>query len=194
MKQDYFIGGLGLFLAGVLAWELAASPEPDAGADQRPGDQRPGDQRPVAATPVVRPGSENVTPEPELTAAATIAEGRPLFSHDRRPGDAGHKVIVAAGTSDTLPRLSGVIVGPHGHRALFTDAAGKSRGATEGDPIGPYVVRVIQPGIVVLLGPEGERVLYTSFAKLPGAIGSGSNTPGTEAPGAKPFDTVAVPR
>jgi hypothetical protein len=167
MKQGYLISGLGVALACVLAWELSSSrPEPEAGDQPRP---TVAGVRPVAK-------SEVAAPEADLAAAARIALARPLFSRDRRPGEDQRQTAQTAPSNDVLPRLSGVIVGPHGHRALFTDATGRSLDATEGDAIGRYVIHGIQPGIVVLLGPEGERVLYTSYAKA-----AGTKEPGTQA-------------
>jgi hypothetical protein len=66
----------------------------------------------------------------------------------------------AAAPDTALPRLSGVVVGPGGASAIFSDDhAGRLFVLAPGETIGGYVIRAITPGEVVLDGPEGRQVL-----------------------------------
>jgi len=85
------------------------------------------------------------------------ALARPLFSRDRRPTDAGPN----AGTGTTLgslPRLTGVVIGPFGQSAIFaaTDG-GRPTVLTEGQTLGEYTLEKIEPGGVTVSGPEGRH-------------------------------------
>jgi hypothetical protein len=109
-----------------------------------------------------------------LSDIAARITARPLFSPARRALD-----TPAGAVADTsrggLPRLTGVIVGPGGGRAIFAGADGRPRTAAEGDTIGVFKVRKIDPGVVILSGPEGERVLrpvYINPGRMPGDANS----------------------
>ena len=66
----------------------------------------------------------------------------------------------AAAPDTALPRLSGVVVGPGGASAIFSDDdAGRLVVLAPGDAIGGYAIRAITPGEVVLEGPKGRLVL-----------------------------------
>ncbi len=84
---------------------------------------------------------------------------RPLFSPDRRPP-------AAAGVpaSVDIPRLSGILITPSGRSAIFAPAgAGKPVVATEGTALGPYIVKLIGPDEVTIVGPSGPRSLHPAF-------------------------------
>ncbi len=82
---------------------------------------------------------------------------RPLFSPDRRPP------AQALETSNGLPRLTGIIVMQADKRAIFAGTNGKAIALAEGAQIGPYQIASIQPGLVIVSGPEGQRVLRAAF-------------------------------
>jgi hypothetical protein len=92
---------------------------------------------------------------------------RPLFSRSRRP-PAETRQVAAAAAAVTVPRLTGVLVGPFGASAVFM-VSGSDKPVTvqEGDQMGAYRIRRITPGEVVVDGPDGERVLRPSFGSAP---------------------------
>lgn len=155
-------GGLLAVLCLVLAAELMTpdrvASEPDAGA--RPLD---------AAAPAVQArGAQPPAPAFDPGALASVAAtiiARPLFNPDRRPAanPADPAAARAEVAEDGLPRLTGVIVGPSGARAIFAGANGKSRAAAEGDTVGAFKVRTIGPGLVTVSGSEGDRVLRPTY-------------------------------
>lgn len=88
---------------------------------------------------------------------------RPLFSRDRRPtpvvAKAGGEAVMAS-----LPRLTGVMVGPFGRSAIFAGPdGGKPMTVAEGATLGAYTVQAIAPGRVTINGPEGVRDLAPSY-------------------------------
>jgi hypothetical protein len=162
MKGIAALIGLALALALLIGWELVPP--------------RHDDLAPVAGTaPTVSDGAG--TPHPsaasaaapveDLTALAAKIEARPLFSPARRPPD-GTPVATGTGANDVgkkddLPRLTGVLFGPSGGRAIFAGGDGKSRAAGVGDTVGAFRIQEIAPGIVTLAGAEGERVLHPTY-------------------------------
>jgi len=85
------------------------------------------------------------------------ALARPLFNHDRRPTDAGSST--GGGTTlGSLPRLTGVVIGPSGQRAIFAATGGGwPRVLSVGQTLGEYRVEKIEPGSVTVSGPEGRH-------------------------------------
>jgi hypothetical protein len=159
MTAPRIFGGLALALACVLAWELlpAAGDGPDIAAP------RP---EPVHA----RTGPDTAEPDTDLLAstADTLLE-RPLFSPSRRlaaaePGSGG-------GGVEDIPRLSGVVIGPAGGRAIFDNGSGRSKIAAPGDSLGRFRIGGIAAGQVSLIASEGERVLRPRYANSAGAAG-----------------------
>jgi hypothetical protein len=86
--------------------------------------------------------------------------GRPLFSPDRRPSSAAAAVAGFPG----LPRLSGIMVGPFGRSAIFAADGAKPLVVQEGARVVGYTVKAIEATQVRLAGPNGNVVLYPSFA------------------------------
>ena len=175
MNQAWIIAGLGTVLSGVLTWQLIGGPPAPAinpPARSASGAAVPARPASSAAVPagLAKPAEDAEPAGDVLDEAAKKALARPLFSRTRRP-EAERETETAAETvkPNGLPRLSGVIVGPTGRHALFSDANSKVTARAEGDTMGEFTIRRILPGIVVLMGPEGERVLYTAYAKTPGA-------------------------
>lgn len=103
-----------------------------------------------------------------LTGIAASITERPLFSPTRRPAAASASVAGGSVAPDTVPRLTGVIVGPSGGWAIFAGEDGKSHAAAAGDVIGAFKVRAIDPGVVTLTGSEGDRVLHPTYVSPPG--------------------------
>jgi hypothetical protein len=149
-------GVLASVLACVLAWELV--PVVDDGTDSGP----------LRAEPVQAPASADVNIYP-LTDIAASLSGRPLFSPDRRPPrpESG-----PAGAPEGIPRLTGIIIGPSGARAIFDDGSGRAKVAAQGDTLGRFKIGTIAPGQVSLIASEGERVLRPKFAGSTQASGA----------------------
>jgi hypothetical protein len=176
-----------VMLALVLTWEITA---PESGSDNPVSltAPSPGTSLQAAMTGSGKAPPRAFDPAALIDVAASITD-RPLFVPGRRRFDRPAITTVAVAVTDGLPRLTGVIVGPSGGRAIFAGADGKSRTAAEGDAIGAFKVRTIGPGLVTLSGSEGDRVLrptyVTSLGTAPGGPPSGgpSGTPSTS-PGA----------
>ena len=143
-------------LSAVLAWEVGAF------APAQPPVAVPARVSVAAASvPAVAPDHTNDW------VNAILA--RPLFSPDRRP--AANGAVVSATAASSLPRLSGVMVGPFGRRAIFAAEGSKPMVVGEGGHVSDWTVRVIEAGAVRLVGPGGEQVLHPSFAQSDGAAG-----------------------
>ena len=176
MKQVAAIFGLAVGLASILTWQFAARDwtAPDwAAPDRAAREQELGAPAPREA---------QIPPSRSQTDAAARADGdalnaiaaaileRPLFSPDRRPSAQPPATAAASAVSDNdmFPRLTGVIVGPREKRAIFTGGDGKggdarSRAIAEGDTIGGFRVRSIDPGAVTLSGADGDHVLRPTY-------------------------------
>jgi len=143
------LAGIGLLLAGIIALELRVGPAIEA--------------TPAGNTPTVVPTrATGATNETERGAWVKTALERPLFSQTRRPP--GAQPVAAAGPQG-LPRLTGVMLGPFGRRAVFAGPeGGKPLVVEAGDSVGEFRVRSIDADGVTLTGPEGERHLRPSFA------------------------------
>ena len=140
---------LAAMLAGVMGLELMTDP----------GAPAPLLERATIPPPPAAPG-------PQASAAAgdwtRITLARPLFQRDRRP-------VVAASTTvaTTLPRLTGLLSGPFGRRAVLIDAEGRSVTVQEGSPFGSWRVLAIGSASVSVTGSTGEYAL--SLARKPDA-------------------------
>lgn len=149
MKPVQAFAGGAAALAALLCWEVLAVPA-------APPDPVP----PLAAEQApVRPATDAVLDN--LDGYASTALARPLFRADRRPPNTD----VRAAALDDPPRLTGIIIGPAGRRAIFEDPGGRARIAAEGDSLGRFKVAAITPGQVSLTASEGERVLRPSHTK-----------------------------
>lgn len=85
------------------------------------------------------------------------ALARPLFSRDRRPTN--EEPNSGAGTAlGSLPRLTGVVIGPFGQSAIFaaTDG-GRPTVLTVGQTLGEYTVEKIEANGVTVSGPDGRH-------------------------------------
>jgi general secretion pathway protein N len=118
---------------------------------------------PLRHAPLARARAPTEDPVDHTDAWVQHILARPLFSKNRRPTP-----VVARAGGDTvlasLPRLTGVLVGPFGRSAIFaSDSGGKPMVIVEGGTLGPYTVQAIEPGRVTVAGPEGVRQLQPSF-------------------------------
>ena len=94
---------------------------------------------------------------------------RPLFRQDRRPPKGADEV--ARGGNEPL-RLTGVITGPFGNRAIFRSGeSAKPIVAEEKAQLNGFTVRSIEPGKAVIVETDGTvRTLKPSFG--PGEQGT----------------------
>ena len=106
---------------------------------------------------------------PEIDAIETAqgwvatAVERPLFRRDRRPLKAAADAVLEA---DESLRLTGVIIGPFGNRAIFVlGSNSKSIVMVEGVRVGDLMVRLIEPGQAVIESGGNVRTLKPTFAK-----------------------------
>jgi len=142
-------------LLGAIVWELQDAAGPDPGTPSGRS----------AAVPVARAAPE-AEPGDVLQGWVATALERPLFRTDRRPPKGADDV--ARGGDEPL-RLTGVITGPFGNRAIFLSSpAAKPLVVKEGARVGDFVVRSIEPrGVVVVEVAGSVRRLKPSFAQLP---------------------------
>jgi Type II secretion system protein C len=144
-----FALAMALGLAGVIYLELQSLVEPDAGA-------APGRPPASAAVASPAPGREEAAQDWGATAL-----GRPLFSTDRRPA---HAAEVTAAKAAQDMRLTGVIAGPFGRRAILVVAGNAKPVVVEaGDRVGGAVVREIGKGQVVVEADGAVRTLAMPF-------------------------------
>ena len=140
-------------LIATIVWEVTDSPtvNPEAPSG-RPSAARAGGASPAAET------SELVQ------AWMETALERPLFREDRRPVKTADEP--ARGGNETL-RLTGIITGPFGSRAIFQ--SGDSARPIVADVktrLNGFVVRSIEPGKVVVVDAGGDvRTLKPAFAE-----------------------------
>jgi hypothetical protein len=134
--------GLAVVLAGTLAVEVVRPVGDSVGV-------------PVLAVP------ERAVPRVAVEVPVDVdgVLGRPLFAPSRR---APAVAIAPVGTVAVreVPRLTGVILGPDGGRAIFVDGGGgKAVAVGDGGRVGSYVVQSIAEDAVVVAGPDGRVVL-----------------------------------
>jgi hypothetical protein len=136
-------------LLGTIVWELqdAAGPGLPSGRS--------------SAAPVARAASGADTSD-VLQGWMATALGRPLFRQDRRPPKGADEV--ARGGNEPL-RLTGVITGPFGNRAIFRSGENaKPIVAEEKAQLNGFMVRLIEPGKAVVVETDGNvRTLKPSF-------------------------------
>ena len=133
-------------LVGTIVWETRTTTDLDLGKGVA--------RSPVASMPHTAPGPG--TADVVQGWVATALE-RPLFRENRRPARATSEV---AAKSDQPTRLTGVMTGPFGNRALFQLAGNpKPVVAQEGSQVGEFVVLSIEPGRAVVKAGGETRIL-----------------------------------
>ena len=126
--------------------------------------------RPDASEAAMRPPAPVLVldaPEPDI---AGIAQGwvgtaleRPLFRENRRPAKASNDPAMKV---DEQIRLTGVITGPFGNRAIFSSANSVRPIVAEGGAhVGDFVVVSIEPGRVVVESGGDIRTLRPAFTQ-----------------------------
>ena len=146
------VGAVAMALMGVIAAELATG----VGTEQVVPDVAP--QPPLSAPP---PPQERPEHRDQSAARALTALARPLFTLDRRPP--GPDAVPVQPLSNP-PRLAGTLVSREGRWAIFA-AGDKPVVVGEGRRLDIWTVQAIDVGSVTLVGPDGSRVLRTSFAQ-----------------------------
>jgi hypothetical protein len=142
-------------LTAAIVWELQDVGSPDPGLPTGRS----------SAVPVARAVSGSDESDVLQGWVATALE-RPLFRTDRRPPKGADEV--ARGGNEPL-RLTGVITGPFGNRAIFRSGDNaKPIVAEEKAQLNGFVVRSIEPGKAVIVETDGNvRTLKPSFAHGP---------------------------
>lgn len=181
------LGALCLVLAGVVAIELRSGGTVESTAHMAVPGQPP------------RPSS-SASGSGDSAAWIATALARPVFTASRRPPSQAAAPVVVAGPPG-LPRLTGVMAGPFGRRAIFAGPeGGKPLVVSVGDAVGEFKVLGIENGEVALRGPDGTRRLRPSFAAAgapDAAAQDAASTPGAMPnvdlpPGVLPEDVSPV--
>ncbi len=127
---------------------------------------RPGGDPPLPTEPAAAPDAAPAAPRmPRMRAggepiAAILA--RPLFSPTRRPPQANAaNPGNASGLDDT--RLTGIVIAPGKHLAIFAPTDAALLTVTEGESISGWRVDNITPREVSLSGPDGTKTLEPKF-------------------------------
>ena len=129
--------------------------------------QAPASPSPGTA-PVLQPSLAMVRGETTADADTgenwlTTAIARPLFREGRRPAELAW---IAEPKADEPMRLTGVITGPFGNRAIFRSALqAKPVVVSVGARVGDAVIRTIEPGRVIVESDGNIRTLQPSFAE-----------------------------
>lgn len=160
--------GVAAALSGIIALEIT---------------DRSGDDDAVIPTPLRQPAPAlrpaAARPADQAASWADAALARPLFNQTRRVAPRPETPTAAAPAG--LPRIAGILVSPGGKSVIFAAGAnGRPVVAAEGGRVGAYQVQSIEVGRVVVVGPEGPRVLSASFdaaspARPPPGAGPGAN-------------------
>jgi hypothetical protein len=139
-------------LAGAIYWEVQDSVRPDV-ATVTSG------RSPMIGTVRASPGLASIG---DVQGWVATALRRPLFREDRRPSKTS---IDAAVKGEAPTRLTGVITGPFGNRAIFmTGENSQPIVAREGAHVSDFVIRSIQPDRVIVESDGALRTLKPSFA------------------------------
>jgi len=150
---------LSALLAGILAFEITYGPLMPEGPQASSG----GTEKPVE--------SSNDTPlqNPAISTFAEIVE-RPLFTQSRRPAPKKDTKVAEAAVKPENFELIGVIISPAGRMALLrTLATSEIVRAVEGQNVGGWEVRTINPTQVVLRQGDDSQVLKINEAVAPPA-------------------------
>jgi hypothetical protein len=140
-------------LSGTIYWEVQDSARPDLAAATS-------GRSPLMGTVRAAPGLATID---VVQGWVSTALGRPLYREDRRPPKAANNLAVKG---DAPARLTGVITGPFGNRAIFMSADSPNPiVAKEGERVSDFVVRSIQPDRVDVESGGTVRTMKPSFAE-----------------------------
>jgi len=190
------LGGCAIFGA-LLFVELTSTPN-DEQADNRP----PAPAEAAPATPVQRP---------QIDQLMATSLGRPLFSATRQPPE--EAAAASRPVAHELPnlRLTGIIIEPDRHLAIFAVPGAKPLVRSEGemvdgmklDSIGPHQVSLSGPTGVTTLEPKTDPHLVRPpppafTGPAPGQPGTAGHPPspvvfGHPPPSLQPAPSVPVP-
>jgi len=115
---------------------------------------------PALPTPPIAKSTETLSTQrdgPIVNQRVATALARPLFSATRRPPEAA-----ADGRPDTSlndVRLTGIVIMPGQHFAIFTGSDGKPLVRSEGDMISDWRIDGITAQSISLTGPTGTTTL-----------------------------------
>lgn len=167
------MGVIATLSTGTLAWEAATPTQDEHAVVSVPSFQQ--------TAPAKLPAKKHLQ---DSSRWADAAVARPLFSQSRRP--LADNAVAAVSTPYTLPRLTGVIVGPAGGLAIFAGVdSAKPTIVRPGDRLGPALVETIAAGQVNLRGPDGPVVLRPGFHDVAMQV-SEMDPATTEKPGYRP--------
>jgi hypothetical protein len=138
------------------------------------------------------PAVQNDRPAINQLTAAILA--RPLFSPTRRPPEAA-----ATGHSETPlsdMRLTGILITPDQHLAIFAPAGGKPLVRAEGDMISDWRIESIASQSVSLTGPTGATTLEPkadpNLVRVPASQQAAAPPPQPSAPATNPQPAPAA--
>jgi hypothetical protein len=122
---------------------------------------------------------------PRVDGLIAAAKERPLFSATRRPAEKASPSNAADPDLSDV-RLSGIILGPERHLAIFAVSGAKPMVRLEGENVKEWRLDSISPGEVSLSGPGGVRTLAPKpdphlVRQLPAVLAGPAAAPGTPA-------------
>jgi type IV pilus biogenesis protein PilP len=136
-------------------------------------------------------------PPAEADASMTAILARPLFTLGRRPPNQSTAPPAPLAETQALPRLTAIIAGPSGRRAIFARApGGRSLTVSVGDQIQEFHVVSIDDRDVVLSGPTGLRHLRPTPQDMVTPARASGPAGGPDAdlpPGVLPEDMAPLP-
>ena len=174
------------------------------------------DQPAILPAPApIEAGPATVAQTPRVEELIQTALARPLFSATRRPPDQATGDSAAGPELPNL-RLTGIVLEPDRHLAIFAVPGGKPLARTEGETINEWRLDNIGPSQVSLSGPTGTTILEPKSdpklvrpkktaqpapnpAQPPPAVARAPSAPGVPRPGpvalppARAPDTAAGP-
>lgn len=113
---------------------------------------------PVPLPPAIPAAIADNAADADIAQWGNITLARPLLNENRRPAP-----LPGTETTETLPRLSAIIVIGGTRRAIFDATGQKPQLVAEGGEIGSYRLKNVAPDRVDLLGPNGPVTLRPQF-------------------------------
>lgn len=154
--------------------------------------------KPAVPPPPVAKSNETLATQrdgPAVNQLVATALARPLFSATRRPPE-----VEVAGHPDTSLsdlRLTGIVIMPDQHFAIFTGSDGKPLVRSEGEMISDWRIDGIAPLSISLTGPTGTTTLEPKadphLNRLQPAAQTATPQPATSAANAPPAPASNAP-